>query len=302
MVRTGGITRCRPDALVLLSDQFIIPQCFGRRITPVPPAYALMQQFSICLGETVCQGLQHDLAVIVMLAFKPFDMLLYALYGHGECTDIVLVSRFGRGNEISQGDIGLPRGFPALLAQEFQMCPVIQAHRVPAVAVAGPEADHRPGLKPVLAGHGEQHLFGIVIQFRGFGTHDLVGQYVGEPPVQFPGNEKGSPVNIGDDVRYLFFAERPCTGEGGRGRTVGGPIDLQFVLQGRGIVHHFLGRLLACKILTHPFVFLIQLLHEIRLAVPAQQLAGHVNASRGIQHMHHLPVVLRADLDRGMRF
>src|SRR5690606_10678099 len=63
----GGITRRRPDALVLFSDDVLVGQRLVGSITPQIAAYPRMQG----LGEPFCQsvgdGLEHDAGVIVVI-------------------------------------------------------------------------------------------------------------------------------------------------------------------------------------------------------------------------------------------
>ena len=87
MVRAGRVTRCRPDARIFFFDQVFIGKRFIFYITPIFCSCFIMQQFRKCFCQPVCQRLQRDLAVVVVLFLKLFDMRLYAVNGYGESAD-----------------------------------------------------------------------------------------------------------------------------------------------------------------------------------------------------------------------
>src|SRR5579862_1784801 len=70
------ITWSGTDAMVFLTNELSVGQRLLCRISPMLPAYALMEMLSGRFGKTVRQGFQHDARIVIVPARKPGKMLL----------------------------------------------------------------------------------------------------------------------------------------------------------------------------------------------------------------------------------
>src|SRR5690606_10210275 len=65
MVRTGGVSRRRPDTLVLHLEHLLCCELFISSIAPVPHPYLAVEPFGCRLGEAVSEYPQHNSTIVV---------------------------------------------------------------------------------------------------------------------------------------------------------------------------------------------------------------------------------------------
>ena len=77
-----------------------------------------MHVFCQCLGKTICKGLEKNAAVVVVICFEPFDVLINADAGcYSKTTNEILGLAFDWRDEIRKSIVRLSTLFCALLAQ-----------------------------------------------------------------------------------------------------------------------------------------------------------------------------------------
>src|SRR5688572_5632784 len=103
MVRTGRIAGRRADAAVGLADQLDVAEVLGAGIAPGTFADMLVQSFRKSLGQTVGQGLEENVRIIVVPGPEALDMRFDAMDADGESANPVLA--FGI-DEIGEAHVG----------------------------------------------------------------------------------------------------------------------------------------------------------------------------------------------------
>ena len=121
MVGARWVTGCRPDALVVLFDQFFIAQVFSGCVAPQVTAHPGMHALGKGFGQAVGQSFEHDGAVIVMVIEEVFFFGVHAdTRGDREQTHMVcaLANGCDKVRETSVGVVRtLTQRFFGLLAQ-----------------------------------------------------------------------------------------------------------------------------------------------------------------------------------------
>ena len=323
MVRARGIAGRRTDPEVFFPDDVLHLEIF-RFAEAAEFALFLVHQFGEGLGEAVAQGLGHDRAVVVLLGLKRLGEFLDAVAGgDGETAEVIgAPGGFGR-DVIGEAVVELAGGFFVLLAQVvegledgFARFVGVELDAV-ADGVGRPEADDGAGGVAFFRDDLFEHRLRVGVELGGFGADDFVRQNIGEAPVEFPGGEKRSPVDVFGD-----FGEREVLGNygvgggttGERGGAVGGehaqteklrlgningrPIDGLTAVARLGEREH-----LARAFAVGEFDALLLLLgarfrDEGGLAVGVEQLRDHADHARGVEHVDDGLGVMGRDLDR----
>src|SRR4051812_32625379 len=100
MVRARRIARRRSYSLVFFLDELFVCELFTIYITPEFLARSFVHHLSKRFCKPVCQRLQRDLVIIIMILLETFDMWLDAMDRYGECANIVLDTFFSRCDKI----------------------------------------------------------------------------------------------------------------------------------------------------------------------------------------------------------
>src|SRR3546814_12506645 len=98
MVGAGRIAGGRTDAAILLLDQRLVSQLLARRIAPQFGADMLVQPLGERFGETMGEGLQQDVRIIVLVGAEASRRRLEAREDDGEGAQSTEKRRAGKGD------------------------------------------------------------------------------------------------------------------------------------------------------------------------------------------------------------
>ena len=92
MIRAGGVSECRSDATIFLSDEIIVRQPFVLAKAPLLPD-SLMQILSELFSQPVSDCLGHDRVVVIVSRLEFSHQFIAAVTGRdSECAQIVSAS------------------------------------------------------------------------------------------------------------------------------------------------------------------------------------------------------------------
>ena len=306
MIGAGRIAGRRPDAAVLLGHQFLVRQCFVRRVAPELLADALVEPFRKGLGQAIGQRFQHDGAVVVLLVLKRLDACVDAdAGGDGERAHVVLHPAALRRDEIRQTEIGSVGGLFVLLAQ------VVPGHQhlrsrfvgvdLDVVAHAGrrPQAEYAARGEPTtfddLLQHGLRVAEYVTRRFTDHGVVENLRVTAGE----VPGLEERRPVDVTRQLRQVVILQHLATEEFRRGWRDGLPVGLEGV--GTCVRDGDQRRALLVGVLQSNLVVIGAQRGDVFLALRAglrQQAGTHRHRTRGVGHIHGDAGIVRRDLHR----
>ena len=191
-------------------------------------------------GQTVCQRLQDDCAIVVMRLLECLYPSVYAhTRGNRECPDGILYSGFLGSDEISQALVWTSSRFQGLLAQ------IVKSHREPSSSlirvdfhvviiyrVGGKKAKHGIGCQPLLLDDFFQHVLGVAVQIGGRFSHHLVLENCRKPAGQFPRLKKRRPVYERHQFFQWIVSQGPYADKIRFRRRVALPIGFKRILPG----------------------------------------------------------------------
>ena len=171
---------------------------------------------------------------------------------------------------------------------------------VGSVASGGEEADHGPGLDPLLINDLFEHGLGLLEQFCGLYTHYFILQDLGVAPFHLPGLEEGAPIDVVDQLCKRIVVKHLDAGLLGRDRLDLIPVGGDGIGAGIRQADQFALLLLGQAPLPGLGVFVLDAGGIGRALAFGEQAAGHAHGAGGIRHIDCRTLVFRGDLYRGM--
>ena len=191
MIRTGRISRCRSNPVILFSDKRLIVHLFIRGVSPKFSTHSFVQQFSKCFRQTICQHLCHDCTIIVMFAFKLLNDFFKSMTGgHGKHSQPIIF----RSYKISEGVVWLGGTLVNQLPWKVKFYFVKNYSFI--FGECGEKSNDCFSNKPVILNNLLQQFLAIIIQLFCLFTVFWTVQYSWKFPFYLPGVEKRRPVNV----------------------------------------------------------------------------------------------------------
>ena len=223
--------------------------------------------------------------------------------GHRERADPVLDAAALGGDEVGKADVRAFHRLVHLLAQEVKQrrLPIHLDPHVVADALRRPQAEHRLRGQPPFRHDAFEHRQRVAMQGAGLRAHDRVGEDRGVLAGEFPGLEERRPVDAGDQFGERIVVEHVQAGLPRRGRHVRVPTAIEG-LRARLLQRHQAPGIAAVAVAL-PDLGEVGVVggDEGGAQVGRHQRLGHADRARGVLHPHRGRLVMRVDLERGMR-
>ena len=160
MVRAGGVAGGRADTTIAFLDQVLVGHLFIGGITPEFLAHPFVHALGKGFGQPVCQGLDHNGAVVIVGVFELSGQFVDAdAGGHRKAAHVIAQMQTLRRHEVGQRHHWLARSLLILLTQMVQGSQLFGSgligvhHNVITPAIGGPEPDNASCGDPLFPDH-----------------------------------------------------------------------------------------------------------------------------------------------------
>ena len=296
VIGAGRVAERGPDAAITLRDQVLLRVLLAR-LVPLAPGH-LVEVLGESLREPVGERLDHDRAVVVVFGGIAVGQLVGAdPGGDREGPDMVDEAALGRRYEVRERAVRAGVLMVALLAQH-RKAQAVRQRDVVALRGGRPEAVHAPCLQELAGDDLVQELVCVLVELAGRLADDRVVQDLGEAPLQLPGVEEESPVDVlaQDRQRRLHDAEAR---ERGRRQVLGVPLDRRPVRARASEREQRLALLFAVE---HPQLLLGDAIVVVEAQAPLglEQVRDDPDDARGVEDVQRRLSVGRRDLHGGV--